>query len=100
MIDDLTVIIITFQEEANIRDCVESVQSVTNNIYVVDSYSTDSTQEILNAMDIKFDEHQFTTYAEKRNWAQKNNPYKTEWVIHLDADEEFTPELATWLIKE
>ena len=100
MIDDLTVIIITYQEESNIRDCIESVKGVTKNIYVVDSNSSDATQTILGEMDIEFTEHEFITYAQKRNWAQKNNPFKTEWVMHLDADERFTPELSSWLTHE
>ena len=100
MIDDLTVIIITFQEEAKIRSCIESVQSVTSNIFVVDSYSTDRTQEILSDMEVRFVEHEFTTYAEKRNWSQKNNPFQTDWVMHLDADERFTPELIKWFANE
>lgn len=100
MIDDLTVIIITFQEEAKIRDCVKSVQSVTSNIFVVDSYSTDKTQKILDDLGVQFVEHEFITYSKKRNWSQKNNPFKTDWVMHLDADERFTPELTEWFLNE
>ena len=100
MIDDLTVIIITYQEESNIKDCIVSAQSVTNNIFVVDSHSTDKTQLILSEMGIRFTEHEFVSYAEKRNWAQKNNPFKTEWVLHLDADERLTPELSDWLLNK
>ena len=42
-------------------------------------------------MGVNFVEHEFVNYSEKRNWAQKNNPFKTRWVFHLDADERFTP---------
>lgn len=100
MLDYITVIIITYQEENNIAECINSVKDVTNNIFVVDSYSTDKTQSILKEMNINFCEHEFISYKEKRNWAQKNNPFKTEWVFHLDADERFTPELSKWLINE
>jgi len=100
MIDNLTVIIITYQEECNIRDCILSLQGVTKNIFVVDSHSTDATQSILKDMDIVFKEHEFITYAEKRKWAQQNNPFKTEWVFHIDADERFSPELSTWLLND
>lgn len=100
MINDLTVIIITFQEEANIKACVESVRGVTENIFVVDSYSSDGTQKILNELGVRFLEHGFTTYADKRNWSQTNNPFKTKWVMHLDADERLTPELSKWLLTE
>ncbi len=100
MIDDLSVIILTFEEEANIRECIESVKSVTSNIFVVDSYSNDQTQNILDEMGVCYTEHEFITYAQKRNWAQKNNPFKTKWVMHLDADERFTPELIAWFVDE
>lgn len=100
MIDDLTVIIITYNEEANIRECIESINGVTNNIFVVDSFSNDATKEILNDMDVRYAEYEFITYAHKRNWAQKNNPFKTKWVMHLDADERFTPELTAWFVNE
>lgn len=100
MIDDLTVIYITFQEEDNIRESILSAQKVTDNILVVDSFSTDQTQNILTEMNIKFLEHEFISYQDKRNWAQKNNPFKTEWVLHLDADENLSPELITWLNDE
>lgn len=100
MIDDLTIIILTFEEEANIRECIESVNSVTSNIFVVDSYSNDQTQKILDDMGVCYTEHEFITYAHKRNWAQKNNPFKTQWVMHMDADERFTPELTAWFVNE
>jgi glycosyltransferase involved in cell wall biosynthesis len=100
MIDDITVIIITFQEESNIEECINSVKNVTNNIFVVDSFSTDNTQNILKKMNVNFCEHEFVSYANKRNWAQENNPFNTPWVFHLDADERFTPELERWLLSE
>jgi glycosyltransferase involved in cell wall biosynthesis len=100
MINDITIIIITYQEENNIRECINSVKDVTKNIFVVDSYSTDNTQSILKDMNIKFCEHEFISYADKRNWSQNNNPFKTPWVFHLDADERFTPELTKWLLDE
>lgn len=98
MIKDLTVIIITFQEELNIRECIESAQELTRNIFVVDSYSTDDTQKILKEMGVVFLEHEFISYANKRNWAQKNNPFNTEWVLHLDADERVSPSLSSWIL--
>lgn len=97
MIDDLTIIFITFQEEMNIQECVWNAQEITDNIFFVDSFSTDQTQSLLMEMGITFVEHEFISYHDKRNWAQRNNPFKTEWVLHLDADERLTPELVAWL---
>jgi glycosyltransferase involved in cell wall biosynthesis len=100
MLENITVIIITYQEEQNIKACIESVQNVTKNIFVVDSYSTDKTQLILKEMNIEFCEYEFKSYKDKRDWAQKNNPFESEWVFHIDADERFTPELSEWLITQ
>lgn len=100
MLDSITVIILTYQEEENIEDCVKSARDVTDNVFVVDSFSTDKTQSILKKLDVHFCEHEFISYADKRNWAQRNNPFNTEWVFHLDADERFTPELKSWLLND
>jgi glycosyltransferase involved in cell wall biosynthesis len=100
MINSLTVVILTYQEDKNIRDCINSAKAVTNNIFVVDSFSTDGTQNILKEMNIEWCEYEFISYADKRNWSQINNPFDTEWVFHLDADERFTPELQDWLLND
>ena len=98
MLNDLTVIIITYQEENNIQDCIKSVQAVTNNILIVDSFSTDNTQNIAKEMGATCLEYDFISYADKRNWAQNNNPFNTKWVIHIDADERFSEELSMWFL--
>ncbi len=100
MRDDITVMVLTFNEEDNIRAVLESVKGITNNIFVVDSYSTDSTVDILNEMEITYVQHPFENYSVQRNWAQANNPFKTEWILNLDADEPITPELAEWILKD
>lgn len=94
---ELTVIILTFNEEANIGDCLDSVQGIQANIFVVDSYSTDKTLEILEARQIPYVQHPFENYSKQRNWAQANTPFDTEWVLHLDAGERCTPELVEWI---
>lgn len=100
MLSDLTVVIVTYQEEDNIEECIKSVSAVTDNIFVVDSFSTDATQSILREMQIEFCEYEFVSYADKRNWAQSNNPFSTPWIFHLDADERFSAELVDWLLQD
>jgi glycosyltransferase involved in cell wall biosynthesis len=82
--------IITFNEEGNIRECLESLKWV-DEIVVMDSYSTDKTCDIAK---------EYTEHVIQRSWpghvAQKNNvlEYATnEWVLSLDADERISPEL-------
>jgi len=82
--------IITYNEEENIRACLESVKWA-DEIVVVDSYSTDNTFDIAK---------EYSKHVIQRSWpghvAQKNNTlvYATnEWVLSLDADERISPEL-------
>jgi glycosyltransferase involved in cell wall biosynthesis len=97
---DLTVIILTYNEEKNIKGCLDSLKGLNIPIYVVDSFSNDATIDILKERKIKYIQHPFEHYAAQRNWAQANNPYKTDWVLHLDAGERLTPALRTWLKEE
>jgi glycosyltransferase involved in cell wall biosynthesis len=60
----------------------------------VDSGSSDRSVEIATSAGAQVVAHPFENYAAQRNWAQKNLPIRTEWVLHLDADERLTPELA------
>ncbi|MGE3166348.1 MAG: glycosyltransferase family 2 protein [Planctomycetota bacterium] len=86
----LTVTVITFNEEKNIRECLESVSWVPN-IVVVDSQSTDRTVAIAR----EFTEHVVVTdwpgHVEQKNRAVDLAP--TDWVLSIDADERVTPEM-------
>jgi glycosyltransferase involved in cell wall biosynthesis len=90
----LSAIILTYNEEANIAECLESLRGLANEVFVVDSYSTDKTLEIARKYSEKIYQHPFVDYGKQRNWAQKNLPILNEWVLHLDADERVSPELA------
>jgi glycosyltransferase involved in cell wall biosynthesis len=89
----LTVIVLTYNEETNLPACLASLDGLGADIFVVDSGSTDGTVEIARAGGSYVAEHPFANYAEQRNWAQEHLPIKTEWVLHLDADERLTPGL-------
>ena len=91
---DLTVIILTKNEEKNLKKCVESLNHVAQRIIVVDSYSTDKTKEIAKQLKLDYYEHRFESHAEQFNWALENTEIKTRWVMKIDADEELTEELA------
>ena len=93
----LTIIVLTFNEEHRIIDCLDSIEELDVNVLVVDSYSTDATIEILNRRSVPFLQHSFEDYSKQRNWAQKSNPFNTDWVMHIDADERLSPELHQWL---
>lgn len=91
----LSVVVLTHNEEANLPDCLASLTGLAADVYVVDSGSTDRTIAIAKEHGAQVVSHPFDNYAAQRNWAQANLLLKTEWVLHLDADERLTPELVT-----
>jgi glycosyltransferase involved in cell wall biosynthesis len=92
-----TIILLTFNEEENLPICLESLSGLNAPIFIVDSYSTDRTIDIINSHGFSYLQNHFENYSRQRNWAQVNNPHQTDWVFHLDAGERFTPELVHWL---
>ncbi len=93
----LSVVIITFNEEKNIARCIDSVMAVAEDIVVVDSFSTDKTKQICLEKKVRFVEHHFDGHIEQKNWAITQAKYKH--VLSLDADEALTKELASEIIK-
>ena len=87
----LSVVIITFNEEKNIARCLDSVRSVADDIVVIDSYSRDETIQICEEKNVRFVEHQFDGHIEQKNWAITQAKY--QHVLSLDADEALTKEL-------
>lgn len=87
----LSVAIITKNEEANIRRCLESVKWA-DEIVVVDSGSADGTLDICREYGCRIIEHEWEGYAAQKNYALAQTTM--DWVLSLDADEEVTPELA------
>ena len=90
---DLTVIILTKNEEKNIEKCIRSLQDLPKRIVLIDSYSTDKTAEIARSLGAEVVEHPFESHAAQFNWGLDNLNLDTEWVMRLDADEELLPEL-------
>lgn len=92
----LSVVIITFNEEKNIVRCLDSVIGIADDVVVVDSFSTDKTKEICMEKKVRFVEHQFDGHIEQKNWAITQA--KHQYVLSLDADEALNEELQ-WEIK-
>ena len=91
---DLSVIILTYNEELHIRRCLENVLPIAKKVLVVDCFSTDKTKEIALRLGAEVVEHAWPgNQAEQFNWALNNLPISTEWVLRLDADEYLLPEL-------
>ena len=87
----LSVILITKNEEANLKDCLESV-SFADEIIVVDSQSSDKTQEIARSFGAKLEiTSDWPGFGPQKNRAL--NLATQDWVLSIDADERVTPEL-------
>ncbi len=98
--NDITAIILTKNEEVNIKRCIESITGLADRIVVVDSGSTDKTIEIARSLGAEIYEHRpFEHYAKQFNWALDNINIRTKWVYRIDADEVVTPELKAEIIE-
>lgn len=83
--------IITLNEQNNIARCIESLQDIVEEIIVVDSYSTDKTEEICNKYKVKFIKQKFLGYTKQKNFATKQT--SNDYVLNIDADECLSKEL-------
>jgi glycosyltransferase involved in cell wall biosynthesis len=77
--------VITLNEQRHIRQCLESLQGIADELIVVDSGSQDATLEIAAQLGAKTFVRGWTNYAEQKNFASSLAQY--EWVLSLDADE-------------
>ncbi|MBQ9374775.1 MAG: glycosyltransferase family 2 protein, partial [Ruminococcus sp.] len=100
---DLTVVILTKNEEKNLRKCVESFRGIAKRFVIVDSFSDDKTQEICRQLDLElkkigssldFYQNKWISYANQLNWGLQNTNITTEWSMRMDADEELMEDLA------
>ncbi len=97
MTADLTVIILTFNEEQHLPRCLQSLQGVAKRVVVVDCFSTDGTVALAQSHGAELVQHVWVNYSTQLNWALDNVPIDTQWTMRLDADEVVTPELAAAL---
>ena len=92
---DISVIILTYNEEIHIRRCLDNVLPFAKDIFIIDSFSTDRTLEIaqhyshVHVLQNKWENN----HAKQFNWGLKHAPIHTQWVLRLDADEYLLPEL-------
>ncbi len=88
----ISVLVLTYNEALNIRDCLESV-SWCDDVVVLDSFSSDRTCEIADEMGARVVQRTFDDFGNQRNYALDQVDFQNDWVFHLDADERFNPQL-------
>lgn len=91
---NLTVLILTKNEECHIARAIRSAAAIADRCVVVDSYSTDQTVAVAEANGAMVLQNRWVNYATQFNWALDQLPNDTEWVLRLDADEIVTLPLA------
>ena len=80
---NISVIILTYNEELHIRRCIENVLSIAKDIFIVDSFSTDNTLGIakkysnVHVLQNKWENN----YAKQFNWGLEHAPIHTQWVV-------------------
>ena len=89
-LSNVSLIVISFNEELNIEKCLGSATGV-GEIVVVDSFSTDGTPELARQAGATVYQRPFISAADQKNWAIRQAT--KEWILVLDADESLSGEL-------
>lgn len=97
MSTSIAAIILTFNEEQHISRCINSLKGTVDEIFVIDSFSTDRTIEIAESLGARVFQNPWKNYATQFNWALNNCPIQSDWVWRIDADEYFEDPAKTQL---
>ncbi|MDR2973047.1 MAG: glycosyltransferase family 2 protein [Bacteroidales bacterium] len=98
MTNKISAVIITFNEERNIATCIQSLQEVADEIIVVDSGSTDKTEEICKHLGAKFIVRQWDNFSSQKNYA--NSLASFDYILSIDADELLSTKLRNSILIE
>ena len=93
----ISALIITYNEEANISRCLDSLKRIADEIIVVDSHSHDRTKAICIEKNVRFIEHPFSTHIDQKNFALAQAEF--DHVFSLDADEYLSEELINSILE-
>ncbi len=95
----IDVMVIAYNEALNLPHCLKALAGWSNRIFVVDSGSTDGTQEIAKRFGAEVVHHDWPGYAQQKNWGLDNLPFEADWILLVDADEVITPRLGQRLLE-
>lgn len=98
---DLSVIILTYNEELHIRRCLDKISPYVKQVFIIDCFSSDKTIEIAKEYpNVMILQNKWINYATQFNWALNNAPIRTKWVLRLDADEYLSDRLIAELTQK
>lgn len=86
-------IMISLNEEHNMRDVLENLSGWAQEVFLIDSYSTDKTVEIALDYGVHVIQRHFRGFGDQWNWALKNLPITSKWTMKLDPDERISIQL-------
>lgn len=96
--NSLSVVIITFNEEKNIKRCIDSVKTVADEVIVMDSFSTDRTCEMSRELGATVYQRVFTGYGDQKNTAVSHARHPM--ILFLDADEFLSKDLIEDILQQ
>jgi glycosyltransferase involved in cell wall biosynthesis len=94
----IAVVILTYNEAGHLPRALDHIAGFAQQIFVIDSYSTDGTVELARARGVTVLQHRFENYAKQFAWALANAPISADWVMRLDADEIVEADLAAEIV--
>lgn len=92
MPNDLVAIILAYNEEQHVAECVASVAWADGVVVILDPRSTDRTEQLAKQAGARVISHPFADYASQRNFAL--DAVTAKWILFIDADERSSPEQA------
>jgi glycosyltransferase involved in cell wall biosynthesis len=93
-----TVILLSFNSEDTLGATLARARQVSDEIFVIDSFSKDSTVALAESFGAKVVEHAFENYGAQRNWGIDHLSITGKWQLHLDADEVMDDELVAAIL--
>lgn len=96
--DKISAVVITYNASATISNCIDALKTVSDEIIVIDSFSSDNTAEICKQKEIIFFQQRWLGYGPQKNFGISKASYN--YILSLDADEIISDELATSIINE
>lgn len=93
----LSVIIMTYNEEKNLPRCLKSIQGIGEELFILDSFSTDNTLAIASRFGARLEQHTFDSYVEQKKRLIQKASY--DWVFCIDADEYLSEQLRKSILK-